>query len=205
MSNWLTGKQSVALWQTPDCSRLKDRRDRALLALLLACGLRRHEAVGLRIEHLEQREEHRAIVDLKSKAGHVGTVPIPGWVMEEIKNWLNFSGIERGKIFRRDSKGGRALGEGISERAVWHIVKPIGEADRSGKARFSRSASNLRPAMSCLGRRTGTDPVSLGACFHPDNGTIPGLQAADSICGERSDWDRSRFHKFASRIGIHDR
>ena len=123
MGNWLTAEQSLALWQTPDCSRLKGRRDRALLALLLACGLRRHEAVGLRIEHLEQREQHWAIVDLKGKAGHVRTVPIPAWVMEEIGKWLNSSGIDRGKIFRRVSKGGKALGEGISERAVWHIVK----------------------------------------------------------------------------------
>jgi site-specific recombinase XerD len=53
------------------------KRDRALLALLLACGLRRHEAVSLRLEHLEQREEHWAIVDLKGKAGHVRTFPFP--------------------------------------------------------------------------------------------------------------------------------
>jgi hypothetical protein len=26
--------------------------------LLLACGLRRHEAVALRLHHLQQREEH---------------------------------------------------------------------------------------------------------------------------------------------------
>jgi hypothetical protein len=47
--------------------------------LLLACGLRRHEGVGLRIDDLQQREEHWAIVDLVGKAGHVRTVPIPDW------------------------------------------------------------------------------------------------------------------------------
>jgi site-specific recombinase XerD len=77
LGNWLTAEQSLALWQAPDCVKLKGKRDRALLALLLACGLRRHEAVGLRLEHLEQREEHWAIVDLKGKAGHVRTVPFP--------------------------------------------------------------------------------------------------------------------------------
>ena len=199
MGNWLTAEQSLALWQTPDCSRLKGRRDRALLALLLACGLRRHEAVGLRIEHLEQREQHWAIVDLKGKAGHVRTVPIPAWVMEEIGKWLNSSGIDRGKIFRRVSKGGKALGEGISERAVWHIV------DRSGKARSSRSAPNLRPAMSRLGRRTGTDPVSPGTCVNPDDRALSGLQAAYSICSKRSDWDRTGADGFATRSGIRDR
>jgi site-specific recombinase XerD len=123
LGNWLTVEQSLALWQAPDSEKLKGKRDRAVLALLLACGLRRHEAVGLRIEHLEQREEHWAIVDLKGKAGHVRTVPVPGWVMEEWRVWLNAAGIDRGKIFRRVTKMGRVLGEGMTEKAVWHIVK----------------------------------------------------------------------------------
>ena len=48
-----------------------------MLALLLACGLRRHEAVMLTLEHLQQREEHWAIVDLIGKGSHVRTVPVP--------------------------------------------------------------------------------------------------------------------------------
>jgi integrase len=123
LGNWLTVEQSLALWQAPDGEKLKGKRDRAVLALLLACGLRRHEAVGLRIEHLEQREEHWTIVDLKGKAGHVRTVPVPGWVMEELRVWLNAAGIDRGKIFRRVTKMGRVLGEGMTEKAVWYIVK----------------------------------------------------------------------------------
>jgi integrase len=123
LGNWLSSEQSVALWQAPDSIGLKGKRDRALLALLLACGLRRHEAVALKLEHLEQREEHWAIVDLKGKAGHVRTVPVPGWVMEELRVWMNAAGIDRGKIFRRVTKMGRILGEGMTEKAVWHIVK----------------------------------------------------------------------------------
>jgi integrase len=123
LGNWLTVEQSLTLWRAPDGGKLKGKRDRALLALLLACGLRCHEAVALRLEHLEQREEHWAIVDLKGKAGHVRTVPVPSWVMEELIVWLNASGIERGKIFGRVTKMGRILGEGMTEKAVWHIVK----------------------------------------------------------------------------------
>src|ERR1700756_3772190 len=77
MGNWLTAEQGQALWQAPDRERLKGKRDRALLALLLACGLRRHEAVALTMDHLQQREEHWAIVDLMDKGGHVRTVPVP--------------------------------------------------------------------------------------------------------------------------------
>src|SRR5712664_870693 len=41
LGHWLTAAQGPALWQAPDHQRLKGNRDRALLALLLACGLRR--------------------------------------------------------------------------------------------------------------------------------------------------------------------
>jgi site-specific recombinase XerD len=123
LGNWLTVEQSRALLQAPDSTKLKGKRDRALLALLLACGLRRHEAVSLRMEHLEQREEHWAIVDLKGKAGHVRTIPVPGWVMEELRAWLNAAGIDRDRIFRRVTKMGGILGEGMTEKVVWHVVK----------------------------------------------------------------------------------
>jgi site-specific recombinase XerD len=123
LGNWLTPEQSPALWQAPGAADLKGKRDRALLVLLLACGLRRHEATGLRIDHLERREDHWVIVDLKGKAGHVRTVPVPDWVKDQLEVWLNASGIERGKIFRRVTKRNQVLGEAMSEKAVWHIVK----------------------------------------------------------------------------------
>ena len=69
LGNWRTADQGQKLWQAPDKTRLKGKRDRALLALLLACGLRRHEAVTLKLDDLQQREDHWAIVDLVGKAG----------------------------------------------------------------------------------------------------------------------------------------
>jgi site-specific recombinase XerD len=75
LGNWLTAEQSQTLWQAPNGERLKEKRDRALLAVLLACGVRRHEAVHLNFGHIQQREEHWAIVDLRGKAGHTRTIP----------------------------------------------------------------------------------------------------------------------------------
>lgn len=102
---------------------MKGKRDRALLAVLLACGLRRHEAVCLRLDHLQQREDHWAIVDLKGKGGHVRTVPIPDWVIVELNEWLRAAEIHRGKIFRKVTKMGRIWDDSMTEKAVWHVVK----------------------------------------------------------------------------------
>jgi len=38
--NWLLANEARALWELPDAKTLKGKRDRAILSLLLACGLR---------------------------------------------------------------------------------------------------------------------------------------------------------------------
>ena len=135
LGNWLTAQQGQALWQAPGREQLKGKRDRALLALLLACGLRRHEIVALTLDHLQQREEHWALVDLVGKAGHMRTVPVPDWVKSELDEWLAAAAIVRGRLFRRVNKAGRAWGESLTEKAVWHIVKEA--ANRVGVAKLA--------------------------------------------------------------------
>ena len=77
----------------------------------------------LTLEHLQQREEHWAIVDLVGKGSHVRTVPVPDWVRQLIEEWLVAAGVTHGKVFRRVNKVGRTWGAGITEKAVWHIVR----------------------------------------------------------------------------------
>ena len=79
---------------------LKGKRDRAILSLLLACGLRRGELAGLELDDVQRRDDHWAIVDLTGKPGHVRTVPIPAWVKRAVDDWLAAAGIRGGKIFR---------------------------------------------------------------------------------------------------------
>src|SRR3954453_23597374 len=123
LGNWLTAEQGQALWQAPDCGRMKGKRDRALLALLLACGLRRHELAVLTVGHLQQREGHWAIVDLRGKAGHVRTVPVPDWVTDLLNDWTTAAGITAGRLFRHVSSAGNVWGEAVTEKLVWHVVK----------------------------------------------------------------------------------
>jgi integrase/recombinase XerD len=46
---------------------LKGKRDRTILALLISCGLRRAELVGLEVDRIQQREGRRVIPDLVGK------------------------------------------------------------------------------------------------------------------------------------------
>jgi site-specific recombinase XerD len=56
LGNWVTATQARALWQVPDPSTLKGKRDRALLGILLGCGLRRREAAELEFARIQRRE-----------------------------------------------------------------------------------------------------------------------------------------------------
>ena len=50
-------------------------------------------------------------------------MPVPDWVRNELDDWLSAAAIARGRLFRRVSKAGTTWGEGLTEKAVWHIVK----------------------------------------------------------------------------------
>jgi site-specific recombinase XerD len=123
LGNCLLPDQAIGLLDAPDAETMKGKRDLALLAILVACGLRRHEAVELNVSHLQQREDHWAIVDLIGKAAHIRTIPVPDWVKELIDDWLQSAGISSGRIFRRVTRAGTVWGNGLSEKVVWHVVR----------------------------------------------------------------------------------
>ena len=125
LGDWLTASEAAALWQVPDVQTLTGKRNRAILAILLGCGLRRRELVELTLESLQRREERWAIVDLIGKGRHIRTVPVPNWVKETLDMWLNAAGIESGPLFPCVSRAGNPWREGISEKTVWHVVKKI--------------------------------------------------------------------------------
>jgi len=77
LGNWLSVDQSRNLLQAPDVSTIGGKRDRAVLSLLLGCGLRRGEVSNLRVRDIQQRDEHWAVVDLVGKGRHTRTVPVP--------------------------------------------------------------------------------------------------------------------------------
>src|SRR5215467_9789434 len=135
LGNWLTAEEARRLWQSPETDTLKGKRDRALLAVLLGCGLRRRELAELTVGLLQRREDDWAIVGLVGKGGHLRTVPVPDWVKQTIDNWLMAAGITTGRVFRCVCRAGKTWGEGMTERVVWHVVKQY--ATKLGLARIA--------------------------------------------------------------------
>src|SRR6185436_15269612 len=93
IGNWLSVQQAQTLLNAPDASTKKGLRDRAILAVLIGCGLRRSEVADLTLKHMQQRENRCCIVDLVGKHGRVRTVPIPTWVKVAIDSWTLAGGI----------------------------------------------------------------------------------------------------------------
>jgi len=83
-----------------------------MVALLLGCGLRRGEALGLALESSQQPEEHWVIADLVGKGGHIRTVPMPAWVKTAVDAWTQAAGLTDGRVFRAINKAGRVWATG---------------------------------------------------------------------------------------------
>ncbi len=123
IGNWLTADQGKALLRASCSDTPRGKRDRAILSVLLGCGLRRAETVGIRMEDLQLREEHWVIADLVGKGRHIRTVPMPSWVKRAIDEWTDRAKITEGYVFRRVNRHGVVWGDGITPKAIWHVVK----------------------------------------------------------------------------------
>ena len=110
LGNWLTADQGRRLLRHSDLMTVREGRDHAMLAVLIGCGLRRGELLALRLESLQQREEHWVIADLVGKGGHVRTVPVPTWVKAAIDTWTTAAGITQRRSLSCHQQDGPDLG-----------------------------------------------------------------------------------------------
>jgi integrase len=120
--NWLTREQAGQLIDTPGTATRKGKRDRAILAVTIGCGLRREEAARLHFEDIQQRDGRWCIVDLIGKHGRVRTVPMPGWAKAAIDAWAASAGIAAGAVFRGVNKGDRLTGDSLTSQGIWRCV-----------------------------------------------------------------------------------
>src|SRR5215472_13611511 len=173
--NWLTLEQSANLLNSARGDGLRERRDYAMLAVLLGCGLRRSELVGLAIEKIQVRQGHWVIVDLIGKGGHIRTIPIPQWVKLGVDRWTTASGVSTGRLFRAIGKNATVHGRTLRERCLVRRRSLLRENWVRQRCP-ARSTAYLREIVPREWGRTGTDPVSIRPRFGADHRTILGLQ-----------------------------
>jgi integrase len=139
LGKWLTREHAEKLLSAPP-NTLMGLRDRAILGLLIGCGLRRDELANLTFEHLQEREGRWVIVDIVGKGRRVRTVPMPGWAKSLVDQWASAAGLADGLVLRRFRKGGWLVYEtgddgevrarGMSADAIADIVanyaRPLG-------------------------------------------------------------------------------
>ncbi len=200
LGNWLTAEQGRRLVHGIGPTTLRGLRDHAMVALLLGCGLRRGEALGLALESIQQREEHWVIADLVGKGGHIRTVPMPAWVKTAVDAWIRAAGLTQGRVFRAINKAGRVWGDGMTAKVLWDVVRRAAAGagiDRLAPHDLRRTCARL---CHLAGRRTRSNPVSPRACLDSDDGTLSRLQAEAAARRERHDGARTR-HRCVTEPG----
>jgi integrase len=145
LGNWLTVEQCRTVLAAPDAVTIKGRRDRAILSLLLGCGLRRAEVASLGVNSIQQRDDHWAVVDLIGKGRRVRTVPVPEWVKTAVDTWTAAATIADGRLFRCVNRYETVWGNGITEKVVWRLTTVAGRA----RGCVTRRAENWIKFNSC--------------------------------------------------------
>jgi integrase/recombinase XerD len=129
----LSREEVARMVESPDESRQTYWRDRAILELLYATGMRVSELTGLRVGDLDGAER---LVRIRGKGGRERLVPFGATAAGALESYLRRvrPGLDRGRgqgIVFLNQRGGP-----LSRMAVWQIVKEA--ARRSGvEARVS--------------------------------------------------------------------
>ena len=157
----------IAMLETLDRSSLRGIRDRAMLLIGFAGGLRRSEIVGLDLGR-DQTEDGRGWVEIFDKGLLVTLRGKTGWREVEIgrgssdatcpvvalETWIKFARIAKGPLFRRVRGQGKDVGpDRLNDREIARLVKKVAiaagvrgdlsEAERAEKF----SAHSLRAGL----------------------------------------------------------
>ena len=143
----LTSKEVELFLDQPECTDLKGYRDRAMLELLYATGIRVSEVRYLTVEAARQG---KAEISLKGK---IRTILLPGKLCRKLLQYAQKQKTASGAIFR--TKSGKELGR----RQIWAEMKRLcGHAGVDPRKVFPH---NLRHLFAMVFYRTSRDIVKL--------------------------------------------
>ena len=122
IGRWLTSAGARQLLGIPNSGSLRGKRDRALLAVLLGCGLRRDETASVSVAQFRIVEDRWVIADVVGKHGRIRTVAVPIWAKAAVDVWCRAGSIMAGRLFRQITKCSAVKGEGFTGQAIYDIV-----------------------------------------------------------------------------------
>ena len=152
--------------------RLKDLRDRALLLIGFAGGLRRSELAAINLIDFERVREGIILTIRRSKTDQDGVgrkigIPFGRTIhcpVRALENWLSAARIEDGPVFRPVDRHGRVSASRLSGEAVSLIVRdrmaaagfdPTGYSGHSLRAGFATSATRAGVSTFKIRQQTG--------------------------------------------------
>ena len=162
----LSMADAVAVIEAPDIARADGLRDRALLELLYASGLRASEALGLRIEDVNLSAGY---VVPTGKGSRQRMVPVGAQALRWVREYLK---LARPQFVKRADGGSlfvNRFGRPLSRQALWGIIKK--SARRAG-VRAVVSPHTLRHSFATHLLERGADLRSVQAMLgHADIST----------------------------------
>ena len=148
--NWLSLEQAQQLINAPDISTRVGLRNRAILATLLGCGLRRLELVNLSINQLQLRDDRWVLTNLIGKRNKTRTVTVPAWTKQAIDDYLGATHIYSGQLFQAMRKNGEIMWDHISPETVREVVRLNAQ-----KCGFKITPHDLRRTYAKLALKNG--------------------------------------------------
>ena len=127
----LTEEDVEELLTAPNISKPQGIRDRAMLEILYACGLRVSELIGLRMHQLNLRA---GVLRVLGKGSKERLVPFGEQAGEWLERYLN----EARPALLKESNNCDVLfvsnrGSGMTRQAFWHVIKRHAQAVGIGK------------------------------------------------------------------------
>ncbi len=116
----LTESQVEALLEAPDAETAIGQRDRCMLEVLYATGLRVSELVGLRLDQVNRRQ---GVVRVTGKGGKERLVPLGESALLALDDYLGNMRpvLAKGRI--ADAVFITARGEGMTRQAFWYRIR----------------------------------------------------------------------------------
>jgi integrase len=161
--------EAESLLNAPSPETRKGKRDRALLALLVGCGLARNEIVQSKVEDILRRDGRWVLAHVFGPHGRERTVPLPGWVKGALDDWLKASKIRAASIFRAVDRDGTVLGRVLSAPMILATVAAYGK--RIG---IRVAPRDLRRTCAKLCRDSGADLEEIQSLLGHANVQVTG-------------------------------